>query len=717
MSRFPALPPTYYHAHFSEMLAFVREVYAGVLGEAEHTFITDFAGLSLEAQCLFIRMSNRKRPVFTAADLVYAEISEIEWRLEELAEARFARRASAEDYRSWLDTLTRPVLEQVARENDIALSRQWSKAQVARAVEATLPFEDFAASFSNTTWVPGHRETVGFLLYLYFGKLSDNLTAFTLRDLGVVSVRGQKAYQARFVSREEALGGHAYTQALRSLKEAAPEDYQRLAERADTLPSPATPFVEGLRDRLMHDLGRFFERQKDTDQAIGFYAQSGLFESQERTIRLLHGRGETERVFGLLESMLDAPAHDEAFLFADDFYRRKFGKKRTSAFTDLLRDAEEISADDLYRGLPELAAIRHYEALGWTAHHVENGLWPALFGLLFWDELFETPGSLASEFDWMPQALKNNRFAALFAHVVTERMGALETGGGWPLIADTLTRREGRENGVFGWWPGLGSLLRDFLSAASPKAVRDIMAALCADFQGLRDGFPDLLLIGPGGVRFIEVKGEGDQVRRHQLARLNLLRHAGFEAGILRVTFHPDPDQVYTVVDIETTGGQAAYERVTEIGAVKIRNGEIIETWQSLINPERRIPPFITELTGISNAMVRDAPRFADIADDFDAFLKGTVFVAHNVNFDYGFLSAEYRRLERSFRYPKMCTVASMRRHFPGLAAYGLGPLSREFGIELKNHHRALSDAMAAAELLKLVNVRRLSPIGDRQAR
>ncbi|MFP1130633.1 exonuclease domain-containing protein [Asticcacaulis sp. W401b] len=711
MSRFPVLPPTYYHAHFSEMLAFVREVYASVLGEAEHNFIADFTGLSLEAQCLFIRMSNRKRPVFTAADLVYAEIAEIEWRLEELAEAGFARRACAEDYRSWLDTLTRPVLEQMARDHDIALSRQWSKAQVARAVEAALPFDDFAAGFSQTTWVPGHRETVGFLLYLYFGKLSDNLTAFTLRDLGVVSVRGQTAYQARFVSREEALGGHAYTQALRSLKGATPEDYQRLAERADTLPTPATPFVEGLRDRLMHDLGRFFERRKDTDQAIGFYAQSGLFESQERTIRLLHGRGETERVLGLLESMLDAPAHDEAFLFADDFYRRKFGKKRTSAFTDLLRNGEEIGADDLYRGLPELAAIRHYEAQGWTAHHVENGLWPALFGLLFWDELFEHPGSLASEFDWMPQALKDNRFTALFPHAVTERLDALETGRGWPLIADTLARHEGRENGVFGWWPGLGNLLRDFLSAAPRKAVRDIMAALCSDFQGLRDGFPDLLLIGSGGVKFIEVKGEGDQVRRHQLARLNLLRQAGFEAGILRVAFRPDPDQVYTVVDIETTGGQAAYERVTEIGAVKIRNGEIIDIWQSLINPERRIPPFITELTGISNAMVRDAPRFADIADALDAFLKGTVFVAHNVNFDYGFLSAEYRRLERPFRYPKLCTVASMRRHFPGLAAYGLGPLSREFGIELTNHHRALSDAMAAAELLKMVNAKRLSAV------
>ena len=130
MSRFPILPPTYYHAHFNEMLAFVREVYATVLGEAEHAFISAFEGLSVEAQCLFIRMSNRKRPVFTVADLVYAEIGEIEWRLEELSEAGFARPIGAEDYRGWLDTLTRPVLEQMARDQGITFPLREKVARV-----------------------------------------------------------------------------------------------------------------------------------------------------------------------------------------------------------------------------------------------------------------------------------------------------------------------------------------------------------------------------------------------------------------------------------------------------------------------------------------------------------------------------------------------------------------------------------------------------------
>ncbi|MEI9903445.1 MAG: 3'-5' exonuclease [Asticcacaulis sp.] len=128
-----------------------------------------------------------------------------------------------------------------------------------------------------------------------------------------------------------------------------------------------------------------------------------------------------------------------------------------------------------------------------------------------------------------------------------------------------------------------------------------------------------------------------------------------------------------------------------------------------MINPERHIPAFITGLTGIDDAMVRDAPVFAGIAASLAEFLRGSVFVAHNVNFDYGFIASEFRRIDMPFRLPKLCTCASMRKYYPGLGAYGLGPLSREYGIRLDNHHRALDDARAAAELLKMINEKRLA--------
>jgi DNA polymerase-3 subunit epsilon len=144
-----------------------------------------------------------------------------------------------------------------------------------------------------------------------------------------------------------------------------------------------------------------------------------------------------------------------------------------------------------------------------------------------------------------------------------------------------------------------------------------------------------------------------------------------------------------------------------------VQHGRVIGEWSSLINPEKRIPHFITQLTGISNDMVRDAPKFADIADEFAAFMEGAIFVAHNATFDHGFIASEFRRLEKRFRHPKLCTCAAMRKHYPGHASYGLANICRDFNIELKNHHRALADARAAAELLHLVNEKRLEGLSS----
>ena len=161
------------------------------------------------------------------------------------------------------------------------------------------------------------------------------------------------------------------------------------------------------------------------------------------------------------------------------------------------------------------------------------------------------------------------------------------------------------------------------------------------------------------------------------------------------------------IFDVETTGGRGENHRVTEIGAVKVRDGRIIDRFQTLLNPQRNIPANIIRLTGITPAMVETAPCFADIADEFETFMGQSIFVAHNVEFDYRFIASEFRRIGRPFRYPKLCTCASMRKLYPGHRSYSLAELCRAFDIPLRQHHRALCDAEAAAELLLLVNEKR----------
>lgn len=709
MSRTLVLPPTYYRDHFVEMTGFVARLYGDVLGEAETRFLQQFSAFDDDAQCLYVRMCNRKKQAFSPADLSYSEIGGVESGLAALQAAGFIRQAAASDYAGCLNELSKSDLVARARAGGVeGFKAAAPKPELVAWLVETLEADELDAVFNlSALVVPCHKETLGFLLYLYFGRLNDNLLSFTLRDLGVVAVRTREAYQARFDSIGEARAGFLYSQALRRLRHGAGAD--AIAAELGDLPEATSDFSQGLRNDLLFQLGQAFEKRGEMERALDLYERSTAFDSHERSVRILYAAGRHDEVKARLEAMLDAPDHDEECLFAQDFLARKFNKRRTSLFTDLLRGGSEIVVDELYRGFPEAAAMHHFEAEGWACHHCENGLWPALFGLVFWDELFEGPGALSCGFDAVPQALKDRTFHAKFAEAIARKLHGVADGWTMDLVLRTFRRHEGVGNGLFYWDAGLRTRMTQFVAAAPAQALHRILSEMTRDFYALRDGFPDLLLTRGSEIKFIEIKAEGDQIRRHQLARLKLLQEAGFDAGVLRVAYRVDPDQTYVVVDVETTGGRAVNDRVTEIGAVKVRGGKTIAEWHSLINPERRIPAMITSLTGITNAMVADAPRFAEIADDLAQFLSGAVFVAHNVNFDHSFIAGEFRRLERRFHAPKLCTCASMRKYYPGHGSYGLGPLSREYGIRLENHHRALDDARAAAELLHLVNERRLA--------
>ncbi len=146
-------------------------------------------------------------------------------------------------------------------------------------------------------------------------------------------------------------------------------------------------------------------------------------------------------------------------------------------------------------------------------------------------------------------------------------------------------------------------------------------------------------------------------------------------------------------VDLETTGGNAAYHRITEVGIVRVADGALVEEWSSLVNPECRIPGSIEAFTGISNEMVADAPKFADIAALVAAKLAGATFVAHNARFDYSFLRAEFRRTERRFSAAVLCTVKLSRRLFPEEPRHNLDAVMQRHGLACAARHRALGDA------------------------
>ena len=162
-------------------------------------------------------------------------------------------------------------------------------------------------------------------------------------------------------------------------------------------------------------------------------------------------------------------------------------------------------------------------------------------------------------------------------------------------------------------------------------------------------------------------------------------------------------------IDLETTGATATADRVTEIGIVEVDEDGSVREWQQLVNPGTRIPPFIEQLTGISNAMVADAPPFAAVADETLRRLEGRLFIAHNARFDYGFLKNEFKRLGITFRAPVLCTVKLSRTLYPEFHRHNLDSLIERHGLQADARHRALADAQLIHQFWQKIHVDRSS--------
>jgi DNA polymerase III subunit epsilon len=168
----------------------------------------------------------------------------------------------------------------------------------------------------------------------------------------------------------------------------------------------------------------------------------------------------------------------------------------------------------------------------------------------------------------------------------------------------------------------------------------------------------------------------------------------------------------YAVVDVETTGGSPLRgHRITEVAAVIVRGGCVVDCFEALVNPERSIPPLITRLTHITQAMVRDQPTFREIAPRLVEILEGHVFVAHNAAFDRRFVGIEVFQAGGRWTAPGiLCTVRMARRLLPHLRRRSLDQVAHHYGIRIEGRHRAMGDAMATAKCL----IRLLDDAGTR---
>ncbi|WP_371194699.1 exonuclease domain-containing protein [Glaciecola sp. SC05] len=714
------LPTFYYLTHFYEFLEFVEGPCASLLHPQHHAFLNAFHQATKAQQCTLVRCINRKTSAVKISSLRFAELPNIAELIEQLIDLGWLAHPAIEDMPDWLNCLTKDELYEVycesAQTDTPTINKSAAKSTLLRAFDH-LPEDAYAQSMAVNSFVMRKVDPIiDYFLFLYFGNTKSRLNQFSLRDLGVMNTREEQAQmQARFDCKDAALSSFMLSKYLSKVRRQPLDSYHIVEGLLAQLPKAQGAAAQEKHNAAVYELATGMLDFNQT-KALSLLKETESEQAQEKWCREAYKVLDPKLVQTHLEKIIDNPISDRLLAFAEDFLARKYQQKRTSILTDMLREGNQhLQLDEVHKGGVERGVIAYYAQQEITAYRTENTLWRSLFGLVFWQELFETPGlGLATEFDVMPMCLKKNNFYQAAGEAIHLKLDSLKQPNAlMRLLHKNATQYYGKRQGIFHWRSDMLAQLSILVEHLSPSAIMAQLLRMSQDWQASHDGFPDIMVLEAGKLRFEEIKGEGDVLRRNQLSCIKSLRDCGFDVRITTVDFIIDPNQPYVVVDIETTGGRAGNHKITEIGMVKMQAGKIIERWQSLINPQRRIPSNITALTGIDNDMVKDAPIFADVADEVEKFTQDCIFVAHNVNFDYGFIKQEFAQLERFWRRPKLCTVQQMRKYYKGIKSYSLANLTRHFEIDMERHHRAMSDAVAASELLNLINEKRFSHINQ----
>ncbi len=546
------LPPKYYLDNFYALLEFVEAKYDQLLSEQEKGFIAKFSALSEAGQCLFLRFANRKGQFFRLQKLNYPEIGDLAAPLQELVTAGFCLILNESFY---------PVLDKALQVfNKQELCQLWKHIDPAvkglSPLKKELLLERMLAAVDHpellsalmemeTIVVQRYLEEYELLKFLFFGYLGGEMSEFVVRDLGFVQYETLDANKLvpKFNSRQEIedkfwISG-VYQQ-FRELREDPVAEtlytwFMQIAGRGEQLGIEARPTF----DRLTLKLARLLERQHQCDWALEVYRYSEQPPSRERQVRLLQKKGEVQEALQLCHQMQEAPLNAEESIFSHDFCEKLQRKKAVRATTQLLKEADSIQISETYRYYVEKGVIRHFADKGYEVLYSENYLFRSLFGLLFWDVIFDqdvpvyhSPLQRFPADLYLPQFL-NRRQEALKAktEVLSTTKALLRH------LRNTYDQKWGIGNPLVGWHENTLPLLEAACKKVPAKALHQVLLAMAQNLKEYGKGFPDLFVWSKKKKEyfFVEVKSPTDSLSPQQLYWLRFFKEVGIKADVLRV--------------------------------------------------------------------------------------------------------------------------------------------------------------------------------------
>jgi hypothetical protein len=554
------LPPKYYLTYFEYLLKFVGDKYDHILNDKENAFIQSFASLTEDEKCLFVRFTNRKGSFFKTDRLNYTEINNIPDVIISLKQKGFLLGITNNQTSLFNNQyLTDGLLEIFTKAELLTFLKQLKidiKGLSGLKKEEILDFcitqidqYPWQSVLPQTLVRLGYEVETMMLKFLFFGNRHAEMTEFVIRDLGIMKYQSfdEDTLVAQFATRQEAED--------RLLVSLAKEDFYTMQEATiepkeifnwfmdwsdkhhKTLSDSALSNYE----RLIIRLGTYLEKQKVYEEALIVFRLTKLTPSRERQARILQKINCIDEARSLCELLLgDFQNADERF-FAIDFLEKLNNKKRSKKSVTLqLHNSESISIPLDWKYQVEAGVIDYYEQQGSKAFFAENHLWRSIFGLLFWDIIFDTKAmAIHHPLQRSPSDLYKPIFWENRRNRLIERLEILENPADWQVyIEQVFVAHFGVTNPLVEWFPGIFQAINTVLSSIEPHKIAKIMLEMAKNMKENTRGFPDLFVWDTDSYSFVEVKSPSDNLSNQQLYWLHFFEQIGINSKVLRVTWN-----------------------------------------------------------------------------------------------------------------------------------------------------------------------------------
>ena len=553
------LPPKYYLDYFWFLLEFVQRLYGHILDESELNFIKNFEALSEDAQCLFVRMSNRRGSFFRTQKLSYAEIEDIAAALYELTDSQLIENLS-ENHTSYseevLNLFTKEEWLKMTPKTTMPL-RSLKKPELIRFLSIEFGFENLVQGINEAEAVVkiGAEVEVMMFKFLFFGNRHADMTEFVIRDIGMVNFERfrEDSYTAHFANRAEAeqkLMVSLTNETFFELKESAqpPEDIYHWFMNWNASLNDLSEVARPSYDRLVNKIGLYLERQKLPQQALVVYQLTDQIPARERRARLFQKLGLIDEATALCEEIATAPQNADERFFAIDFQEKLSNtKKRTvKSVTKMLQDAQSVKIPISFRRRVEQGVVEHFLEKGSQAVHAENYPWRGLFGLVFWDIIYDTNvQAIHHPLQRAPSDFYKIDFFIKRETALRQRLLELsDTSIFLEHIEKIFTDKFGIANVLVDWSDVLLLLVQIIVKNLTVNQLSEILIEMGRNLRENTHGFADLMVWDESGLALIEVKSPTDHLSAQQLHWLQFLENIGVQARVLRVEWGEVSDVV-----------------------------------------------------------------------------------------------------------------------------------------------------------------------------